>query len=131
MIGQLPKERLLIRSTPTQGDETDSVMREIQLAAHQPMQPMAIHEIGVSEHLHTTLVVTPADEDHGAVQGAVEIEFEPLWKWPPRWSAVSAAGSFATVGGDIPCRNARQARDVGTMVALPDLTLPKCIKALN
>ena len=80
MVRQLPKERLLIRGAPTQCDEADSVMDEVDLAAHQPMQPMLIHEIGVSEHMNAAVFVTAADEDDGAVQHSVEVKFEPFGK---------------------------------------------------
>src|SRR5258708_3900464 len=131
MVGRLPEERLLIRSASTQGDEADSVMDEVHLAAHQPMQPMLIHAIGVSEHMNTAVVVTPADEDHGAVQRTVEVKFEPFGKRAARRRAVSTRGGFAAVSGNIPRRNARQAGDAGAMVALPDLALPKSVEALN
>lgn len=41
------------------------------------------------------------------------------------------AAVFATVSGNIACRNFRQACDVGVMVAPPDLALPKAVEALN
>src|SRR5216684_3936105 len=131
MVRQRPKERLLIRRAPTQSDEADLVMDEINLAAHQPMQPMFIYEIGVSEHMNAAVFVTAADEDHGAVQRSVEVKLEPFWKRTARRSAVSARRGFTAVSGNITCRNTLQARDVGAMVALPDLALPKGVEALN
>src|SRR5712691_2016553 len=131
MVRQLPKERLLIRSASTQSDEADSVMDEIDLAAHQPMQPMLIHEIGVSEHMNAAVFVAAADEDNGAVQRAVEVKLEPFWKRAARRRAVSACSGFTAVSVNITRRNALQARDAGAMVALPDLALPKGVEALN
>jgi hypothetical protein len=106
-------------------------MGKVHLAAHESMQPTSVHRVGRTEQMHVALIIASADEDHCPLEGDVEVEREAFGKHVAVWGAFPFGGGLGPVGGYIAMGEGHQACDVGAVVPLPDLALPKGVEAFN
>ena len=65
-IRERVKERVVVQIAPAQGMEADVLLGEVDLATHQAMEPMLGDRERPPKQMDIALLVTPAQEDHGA-----------------------------------------------------------------
>src|SRR3990172_7851489 len=106
-------------------------MREVNLAANEPMRPMLIDMEGSAEQMNAGIVIAAAHEDQGALEGGAEVELEALGEAAPLGGGLSSASSFGAIGGDVTRGDGHQGCYIGAAVALPDLALPQGVEAFN
>ena len=128
---ELAKKRMAIGVASTQSVETDALMYEVNFAAHQSMHPTAIDREDFAEQMDAAVIVGPADKDHRTLEWGAEVEREAPRKASPVGRGFSPGSGFAAIGRNVALGNGRQARDIGKVVALPDLALPKSVEAFD
>ncbi len=106
-------------------------MGKVHLAAHESMQPTSVHRVGRTEQMHVAFIIASADEDHCPLEGDVEVEREAFGKHMAVWGAFPFGGGLGPVSGYIALGEGHQACDIGAVVPLPDLALPKGVEAFN
>jgi hypothetical protein len=95
-VGELGEQRLLGWSSTAQGVEPDTANFEIEFAAHQPMYPMAIDEIGPA-----------ADGDHAEFRRAAQEDDRASVGWAEGYEQRAACGRPLDAGdrmSDDDCR---------------------------
>jgi len=58
-------------------------MREVNLAANEPMRPMLIDMEGSAKEMNATIVVAAAHEDQGALEWGAKVELEAFGEGEP------------------------------------------------
>lgn len=127
----LTQQRMVVWVTSAQRVETDALMSEVHFAAHESMWPIAIDREGSAEQLDVAVFAAAAQEDHGSLERAAEVELEAFGEAAPLGCEFSAGGGLGAIGCDIAGGDARQGFDIGEVVALPDLALPQRIEAFD
>jgi len=127
----LTQQRMVVWVTSAQRVETDALMSEVHVAAHESMWPIAIDMEESAEQIDIAVLTAAAQEDHGAFERGAEVELEAFGEAAPFGCEFSAGGGLGAIGCDITGGDARQGFDIGEVVALPDLALPQPIEAFD
>jgi hypothetical protein len=131
MVGQIGQQGLAIGIAPAQCVEADLPVDKVDLAAHQSVAPMVANQEGSAEQMNVPVIVAAAHENHSPLERGIKVEFEASGKRTATWGALSPQGGLGAVSGDIPLGDGHKAFDIGAVVALPHLALPKGVKAFN
>lgn len=132
MIGYFFYQGLLLGSPPPQPIELNPIQVEIHFAAHQPMGPVGVHQVGVTQKGDRSGLCCPAQVNHRSpglglkIQGPVQREGEPLGSRLPATGGPSSMSS-----GDVAFLAFPQILQGGVMEPAPDLTLPQTVEVLN
>ncbi len=131
MVGHYFEQWLVVRISAPQGMEANLVGAQIDLAAHQPMRPLAGDLKALAHQVGPSSVVGATQEDDRAAQRSVRIELEALRKGSAWRGLLPAARTACAVGGDVACIDGQKLREVFETMPLPDLGLPQCVEAFN
>ena len=106
-------------------------MREVNLAANEPMRPMLIDMEGSAEEMNAAVIIAATQEDHGSLEWGAEVELEVFGEAAPPGGGFPAGSSLGAIGRDVTCGDRRQGFDIGAAVAPPDFALPQAIEAFD
>src|SRR5262245_13421104 len=90
-------QRLLVRSTPTQGVEANLLLLEIDLGAHQPMLPQRLHGKGPAQQLHLALCVAAPEKDQPPLGMGLQIQLPATREGAPPRCCLDACGGALPV----------------------------------
>ena len=100
--GDLGQERLVVGLAPAQPEEADLASIEIEFAADEPVDPLAMDRVPDAENRHRALVARPADEHQTTggrrrtMKARVASSEERARLWPEVVQAYSGYGQYQT-----------------------------------
>ena len=126
------RKQLLIggRATP-QCEAPDLLTFEIDLTAHETVQPVSAGKEALSKHGDTAFIVGSTNKDHRAAQRFGQIEDERTRHRATFRSCLSTFCRTRPMRADVFVGQSLQCLQVGYVVTLPDLGLPQGVEPFD
>ena len=116
--------------SPTQREELDTTGGQVNLCAHQSMDPQGRYQVCMSQDLDVTRCRASPQEDHLATQRSLEVELPSPGEVSSRRSRFESSGSLLPGRRDIGIRSSPDIAEAGVLEATPHLGLPTTVVVL-